>query len=148
MGRQRTSPPIAGSQIERPDGARAPRFERSAGLGKSLRELGKPADAAAAFAAVLELAPTDPVAPEVALAQGRALEADKQFDAALKSYSLILEKFAKSDQAPQAALAQARLFARAGRRDDAARAFERLIDDQHARDALQSAGVTARRSAV
>ncbi len=87
--------------------------------------------------------PLTPLAPEVALAQGRALEANKQVDAALKSYSLILDNFGKSAQAPQAALAQARLFARAGRRDDAARAFERLIDDPRARDALQSAGITA-----
>ena len=78
---------------------------------------------------MLELAPDDPIAPEVALAQGRALEADKQVDAALKAYSLVLEKFAKSDQAPQAALAQARLFAQTGRRDLAAGAFERLIGD-------------------
>jgi cellulose synthase operon protein C len=112
------------------------------GQGKALRALGKPADAAAAFAAVLELTPNDPIASEIALAQGRALEADKQVDAALKSYSLILEKFGKSDHAPHAALAQARLFAQAGRRDEAARAFERLIDDQHSRDALQSAGIT------
>ena len=113
-----------------------------AGLGKSLRELGKPAEAATAFATMLELAPTDPIAPEIALAQARALEADKQLDAALKSYSLVIEKFAKSDQGPQAALAQARLFAQAGRREEAARVFERLTDDQHARDSLQSAGVT------
>ena len=119
------------------------RIRALTGLGKALRELGKPAEAAEAFAAVLELAPTDPVAPEVALAQGRALEANKQVDAALKSYTFILEKFAKSDQAPLAAMAQARLFAKVGRRDLAARAFERLIDDQHARDALKSAGVTA-----
>ena len=132
----------AGSKSNDPTGPSL-RIRALTGLGKALRELGKPTEAAAAFAAVLELAPADPVAPEVALAQGRALEADKQNDAALKSYSLILEKFGKSEQAPQAALAQARLFAKVGRRDEAARAFEHLIDDQHARDAVQSAGVTA-----
>ena len=89
----RARPP--GTKSNEPDGS-ALRVRALAGLGKSLRELGKPADAAAAFAAVLELAPADPIAPEVALAQGRALEADKQLDAALKSYSLVLEKFAKS----------------------------------------------------
>lgn len=113
-----------------------------AGLGKALRELGKPAEAATAFAAMLELAPTDPVAPEVALAQARALEADKQLDAALKAYSLVAEKFSKSDQGPQAALAQARLLAQAGRAQDAARAFERLADDLHARESLQAVGVS------
>jgi cellulose synthase operon protein C len=117
------------------------RIRALTGLGKALRELGKPAEAAEAFAAVLELAPTGPVAPEVGLAQGHALEANKQVEAALKAYSHILEKFGKSVQAPQAALAQARLFAKVGRRDEAARAFEHLIDDQHARNALQSAGV-------
>ena len=117
------------------------RIRAMANLGKALRELGKPADAAAAFAAVLELAPPDPLAAEVALSQGRALEADKQFDAALKAYSLVLEKFAKLPQGPQAALAQARLLAQVGRRDEAARVFERLSDDQQARDSLQSAGV-------
>ena len=100
-----------------------------AGLGKAYRELGKPAEAAAAFATMLELAPTDPIAPEVALARARALEADKQVDAAIKAYSVILEKFAKSNQGPQAALAQARLFAQTGRTDEAVRAFERLADD-------------------
>ena len=113
-----------------------------AGLGKSLGELGKPADAAVAFAAMLELAPADPIVPEVALARARALEADKQTDAAIKSYSVVMEKFPKSNQAPQAALAQARLFAQDGRSEESARAIERLADAPHARDSLQSAGVT------
>jgi cellulose synthase operon protein C len=118
------------------------RLRAVAGLGKALTELGKPADAAAALALALELAPNDRIAPELALALGHALEASKQTDAALKTYSLILEKFAKSDQAPQAALAQARLFAREGRRDLAADVFDRLVGDQHARDSLKAAGVT------
>ena len=107
------------SEPGRPSGARSSdttepglRVRALAGLGKALSELGKPADAAAAFGAVLEIAPLDQIAPDVALAQGRALEANKQADAALKSYSLVLERFAKSAQAPQAALAQARLLAR------------------------------------
>ncbi len=112
------------------------------GLGRSLAELGKPADAAQAFARALELAPGASLAPEIALAQARALQADKQFDAALKGYSRVLENFPKSAQAPRAALAQARLFAQTGRHDLAAGAFERLIGDQPARDALQTAGVT------
>jgi TolA-binding protein len=116
------------------------RVRALAGLGKSLAEVGKPAEAAAAFAAMLELAPHEKVAPEVALAQGRALEADKQFDAASKAYTMILERFAKSDQAPQAALAQARLFVREGRRDRAAAAFERLVGDPRARELIESTG--------
>jgi len=111
------------------------------GLGKSLWEMGKPAEAAASFARALDLAPNGPAAPEVALAQARALEAGKRSDAALKVYSVILERFAKSEQAYQAALAQARLFAQRGRHDEAALTFERLIGDQPARDSLQAAGV-------
>jgi cellulose synthase operon protein C len=113
-----------------------------AGLGKSLWELGKPAEAAAAFAALLAKAPNDPIAPEVALAHGRALEASAQPDAAQKAYSLVIDRFAKSDQAQQAALAQARLLARAGHHDEAARAFEHLVTDEKARDTLQKVGVT------
>ena len=57
------------------------------GLGKALDELGKPDEAAAAFGAALELAPDDPAAAEVALAQARALEVGRETDAALKAYS-------------------------------------------------------------
>jgi cellulose synthase operon protein C len=117
------------------------RIRALAGLGKSLWELGKPAEAATAFAMVLDKAPNDPIASEVALAHCRALEASQQPDAAQKAYSLVIERFAKSDQAQQAAFAQARLLARTGRQDEAARAFEHLVIDQPARDALQKAGV-------
>ena len=113
-----------------------------AGLGKSLWELGEPAEAAAAFAALLAKAPDDPIAAEVALAHGRALEASAQPDAAQKAYSLVIERFAKSDQAPQAALAQARMLARTGRHDDAARAFEHLVTDETAREPLHKIGVS------
>jgi cellulose synthase operon protein C len=130
-----------GTKPEQPADA-AIRARALAGLGKAYRELGKPAEAAAVFASMLELAPTDPMAPEVALARARALEADKQVDAAIKAYSVILEKFPKSNQGPQAALAQARLFAQADRTDEAVRAFERVADDQTVRESLQSAGIT------
>jgi TolA-binding protein len=117
------------------------RIRALAGLGRSLWKLGKPADAAATFAAALDLEPNGPKAPELALAWGHALEASNQTDPAVKAYSVILERFAKSDHAPQAALAQARLLAQVGRRDEAARLFERLVGDQHARDAVAAAGV-------
>ena len=96
------------------------RMRALVGLGKALWELGKPADAAAAFATALELAPSGPLVPEIALAHGRALEASHQSDAALKAYSLVSERFAKSDLAPQAGLAHARLVGKAGRHEDAA----------------------------
>jgi len=118
------------------------RIRALAGLGKSLWELGKPAEAATAFATLLARAPNDPIAAEVALAHGRALEASEQPDAAQKAYSSVMERFAKSDQAPQAALAEARLLARTGRHAESARAFERLVVDPHARDSLQKAGFT------
>jgi TolA-binding protein len=118
------------------------RIQALAGLGKSLWELGKPAEAATAFATLLRLAPNDPIAAEVALAHGRALEANEQPDAAKKAYLLVIERFAKSDQAQQAALSQARLLARSGRHVEAAHAFEQLVANPPARDSLQKAGVT------
>jgi len=117
------------------------RLRALAGLGKALWDLDKPAEAAAAFAAALDLAPDTPNAPEIALERGRALEASQQTDAALNAYSLILERFAKSDQAPQARLAQARLLEKASRPAEAARGFEKLLGDQDARERLQAAGV-------
>ena len=112
------------------------------GLGKALVELGKPSDASASFAEALELAPTGPLAPEIALAHGRALEASQQNDAALKAYALVSERFAKSDQAPQARLDHARLLGKAGRHEQAAGGFERLTLDPAACTALEAAGTT------
>jgi len=117
------------------------RIRALAGLGKALWELDRPAEAASAFATVLDLAPNDPIAPEIALARGRVLETSHQTAAALQAYSLVLERFAKSDQAPQAGLAHARLLDKAGRPADAARSFERLLADKSARERLQAAGV-------
>ena len=84
------------------------------GLGRALAELGSPAEAAAAFRAALELAPDDPTAPEVALAEGRALEDGHQTDAALKAYSRVQDRFAKSTQAAQAGLARRDCSAKPG----------------------------------
>jgi len=117
------------------------RIRALAGLGKALWELDKPAEAASAFAAVLDLAPDDPMAPEIALARGRALEASQQTATALKAYSLVLERFPKSSQAAQAGLAHARLLDKAGRPADAARSFERLLGDKSAREHLGGAGL-------
>ena len=57
----------------------------------------------------------------------RALEADKQVDAALKAYSVVQEKFPKSNQGPQAGLAAgatARPGWSSGRLRRGVRAFE------------------------
>jgi TolA-binding protein len=111
------------------------------GLGRSLSELGKPAEAAAAFSKVLELAPDATSAPEVAVAQARALEANQQDDAALAAYAVIEKRFPNSEHAAVAALSQARLFTKKGQRDRAAEAFRRLLTDEHAANKLTGLGV-------
>src|SRR5262249_41650810 len=88
------------------------RIRAFAGLGRALRELGKPAEAAAAYAAALERAPGEPIASELALARGQTLEASGQADQALAAYALAADRFAKSDRGSQAALARARLLAK------------------------------------
>ncbi len=77
------------------------------GLGRALAELGRSAEAASAFGEALELAPEDPTAPEVALAQGRVLEDGHQTDAALKAYARIPDRYASSSTAALARLARA-----------------------------------------
>jgi TolA-binding protein len=118
------------------------RVRALAGLGRTLQELGKPAEAAAAFAAVLESAPADPLAPEMALAQGRALEASNQAEAALDVYARTAQRFGKSQHGPRAALARARLLAKLDRHTEAARVFEQLVNDPAARDGLARAGTS------
>jgi TolA-binding protein len=135
----------AASSDRKPSQTIAPALQVRAyrGLGRALTELGKPAEAAAAFRSALALAPDDPIAPEVALAEAHALEGGSQTDAALKAYSLIQDRFAKSDQAAQARLARARLLGKSGRHGEASGELERLIADQPARESLQAAGVKA-----
>ena len=82
----------------RPTRRTRPENSSTGGPGKVPPELGKPADAAAAFATVRRAGPRSIRSPRDRTGPGRALEAGKQIDAALKSYSLVLEKFAKSDQ--------------------------------------------------
>ena len=132
------------STAEKPNDSteQALRIRALAGLGKSLWDLGKPAEAATAFAALLARAPNDTGASEVALAHGRALEASEQVDAAEKAYSFVIERFANSVQAHQASLAHARLLARKGRHIEAAHEFEHIVAEPQARDSLKKAGVT------
>jgi TolA-binding protein len=138
-----SEPAPAGTAKRADSGSPALRVRALAGLGRALWELGEPKEAASAFAAVLDLAPGDPTAPEIALAQGRCLEASQQADAAVNVYSSILQRFAKSEQAPQAALARARVWVKMGRSEQGARELERLSGDEGARVALASAGATA-----
>ncbi len=100
------------------------------GLGWSLLDGGKPAEAASAFAAYLAAAPADdPLAPEAALAQARALDAAKQPDEALAAYQVVTGKFPKSTSAPLASIARARLLVSLKRPGDAADAYARFFKD-------------------
>jgi cellulose synthase operon protein C len=131
-----------------PDGSKDPidpslRIRALSGLGRALTELGKPAEAAEAFARVLELAPGDPASAEIALARARSLESASKSDDALAAYALAEQKFAKTEYGHRAALARARLLSRLGKNAEAAAAFERLMADPDARDPLAKAGATA-----
>jgi cellulose synthase operon protein C len=99
------------------------------GLGWALLQDKQPAEAAAAFDALLKDFPDDRLAPEAALALGRARDDAGQADAALAAYALVLERHPKAAQAAPAALARARLLVKAGRPAEAAEAFERLLTD-------------------
>jgi TolA-binding protein len=120
---------------------RALKARALAGLGRALRELGKPAEASSALGAALELAPDDASAAGLALARAKALEAGEKPDQALEAYALTSERFAKTIQSPLAALARARLLVKLGRHTDGAAAFERLVSDSRATEMLSSAGV-------
>jgi cellulose synthase operon protein C len=98
-------------------------------LGWLLLESGKPAEAAAEFAAALEAAPDDPSAPQTALLRAQGLEQAKQTDQALDAYAQVVAKYAQSAASGPAALARARLLVQAGKPADAAHAFEQLIKD-------------------
>ena len=89
---------------------------------------------------MIELAPADPIAPEIALARANALEAGRQTEAALKAYSLVVDRYAKSEEAARAGLARARLLGKAGRHGEAAGELERLLGDLHAKESLKAAG--------
>jgi TolA-binding protein len=93
------------------------------GLGWSLLRGGQPLEASAAFGAMLEASPDDPLAPEAALARAWALDQAKQPGAAIAAYASAVEKYPKSPQAGPAALALARLQVEAKKPDDASKTF-------------------------
>ncbi len=76
------------------------RVRALAGLGHALEGLGRSAEAAAAFGAVMDLAPSDPVVPEMVMARARALEAANRPDDALAAYADAARRFAGRDEAP------------------------------------------------
>jgi cellulose synthase operon protein C len=97
------------------------------GVAWALLEDGKPAEAAASFSARLEAASDDALAPQDALARGRALEEIAKTDEALTAYAFVSERYAKSNQAGSADLARARLLAKTAHFDEAARVFSGYV---------------------
>ncbi|MGO9470266.1 MAG: tetratricopeptide repeat protein [Isosphaeraceae bacterium] len=111
------------------------------GLGKALSELGKPVDAAAAFARMLELAPNAPVASKIALERARTLESGRESDAALDAYSQVIKRFGNTEQSSLATLARARLLAKLGRNREAAADFKQFFAGPNARAMLAAGGL-------
>ena len=72
------------------------------GKGYALLAKGDAAGAAVAFGGAAAASPEDPVAPEAYLAQGRALEAGKRREEALRAYAIVTERYAQSIFATQA----------------------------------------------
>jgi TolA-binding protein len=99
------------------------------GLGWSLLGAGQPAEAAAAFGALLEAAPDDALAPEAALTRAFALDQAKQAEPAMVAYASAVAKYPKSPQAGPAALALARLQVEAKKLDDASKTFDLIARD-------------------
>lgn len=100
------------------------------GLGWSLLDGGKPAEAAEAFAAAAAAsAPGDPLAPEAALAEGRAWEAAGKAEPALTAYATAMRAHPGTAAAGLAAAARARLLAAEKRPAEAAEAFAALVGD-------------------
>ena len=89
----------------------------------------KPVEAANAFDELLTTAPDDALAPDAALARGRALEEAGKTDDALTAYALVGARYEKSDRVAPASLARARLLARTGKHAEAAAAFDALLKD-------------------
>ncbi len=96
------------------------------GLGWSLLLAGKAEEAAAAFAALIEAGPDDPLAADAAAGRARALSGAKQPEAAMAALALVVEKYSKAPQAGPAALALARLQVEAKQYDAAERTFAAL----------------------
>ena len=99
------------------------------GLAWSLLRGGQPLEAAAAFGALLEASPDDPLASEAALARGWALDQAKHPEEAIAAYASAVEKYPKSPQAGPAALALARLQVVAKKPEDASKTFALAAKD-------------------
>jgi TolA-binding protein len=113
-----------------------------AGLGAAQQKLGKRVEAAAAFARILDLAPKDPIASQVALERARSLEAAQQSDDALLAYGQVIERYSGTDHAMSAILARAELLAKRGRNKEAAVEFKRFFASLKGGGILTSMGLT------
>ncbi len=117
------------------------RIRALAGLASALLALDKPGEAAAAYGRILELAPKDPIASQIALQRAHSLESGPEAAAALDAYSQLIERYGDSNQAVSASLARARLLAKLGRNPEAAAEFERLFANPKLDAMLSSAGL-------
>ena len=117
------------------------RLRALAGLGRAVRKLGKPADAAVVFGRFLDSSAGDPMAPQVALDRAAALEVAKQTDDALAAYARVGDRYPRTDQALRARLDRARLLARTGHADEAATDYMKLLFDRERRTRLAAMGV-------
>jgi TolA-binding protein len=131
----------AAEQFRRAAGSPDPavRSKAQSGLGWALLEGGKPADAADAFAALLEAAPDDPLAPDAAFARARALEKAGRADQALDAYAHAAEKYPKFNRLDALLSGWGWALIDADKTADADGVFSRLLrefpDSPHAADA-------------
>ncbi len=96
------------------------------GLAWTLLRSGRPAEAAAEFAALLEAAPDDPLAPEAALARARSLEQAERPNDAIAAYATAAERYQGTPQGAASVLGRARLLARTGKAAEAAALFGKI----------------------
>jgi TolA-binding protein len=138
-----TGVPAGEATAARSETAELPlRIRALAGLGRALGALGEPANAAAAYERILELAPNDPIASQIALERARSLESARESASALDAYSQVIKRFSDSDQAASAILARARLMAKLGRNKDAGAEFDQFFAKSKAPAILANAGLS------
>ncbi len=97
------------------------------GLGWCHYQTGDNEAAEAAFGRFLDRFPTDPRAPDVALARGQTLERCGKSEAALAVVRQALKRYPKAKQLPELMLATARLCDRLGHDDEAVILYERIV---------------------
>ncbi len=97
------------------------------GLARSLWKLGKPAEAAPAFAAYLKDSAQDPAAPAAALDLAATLAASGQADPAIAAYRSLAEQYPKSPERSRADLGRARLLASSAHPQEAADLYVAIL---------------------